>query len=29
VPTKKECKWLTAYMVSDLVADQDERNKKR
>jgi len=27
VPTKKECKWLVAYMVSDLVADQDERNK--
>lgn len=27
VPTAKECKWLVAYMVSDLVADQDERNK--
>ena len=27
VPTGKECKWLVAYMVSDLVADQDERNK--
>ena len=29
VPTANECKWLVAYMVSDLVADQDERNKKR
>ncbi len=29
VPTEKECKWLVAYMLSDLVADQDERNKKR
>jgi hypothetical protein len=29
VPTENECKWLVAYMVSDLVADQDERNKKR
>lgn len=28
LPTKKECKWLSAYMVSDLVADQDERNSK-
>jgi len=28
-PTAKECKWLVAYMVSDLVADQDERNRKR
>ena len=28
VPTRKECKWLVAFMVSDLVADQDERNKK-
>jgi len=27
VPTAKECKWLVAYMVSDLVADQDERNR--
>lgn len=27
VPTEKECKWLVAYMLSDLVADQDERNK--
>ncbi|MDH3612093.1 MAG: hypothetical protein OEU90_10210 [Gammaproteobacteria bacterium] len=27
VPTEKECKWLVAYMVSDLVADQDERNR--
>jgi hypothetical protein len=29
VPTEKECDWLVAYMVSDLVAEQDERNKKR
>ena len=29
LPTKKECKWLVAYMVSDLVADQDERNGKK
>jgi len=29
VPTNKECKWLVAYMLSDLVADQDERNRKR
>ena len=29
VPTEKECKWLVEYMVSDLVADQDERNSKR
>jgi hypothetical protein len=28
LPTKKECKWLSAYMVSDLVADQDERNRE-
>jgi len=27
LPTEKECKWLVAYMVSDLVADQDERNR--
>ncbi len=27
VPTGRECKWLVAYMVSDLVADQDERNR--
>ena len=27
VPTEKECKWLVAYMVSDLVADQGERNR--
>ena len=27
VPTKKECEALVAYMVSDLVADQDERNR--
>jgi hypothetical protein len=25
----KECKWLVAYMLSDLVAKQDERNNKR
>ena len=29
VPTDKECKWLVAYMLSDLVADQDERNKTK
>lgn len=28
VPTDKECRWLVAYMLSDLVADQDERNRK-
>lgn len=28
LPTKKECDWLVAYMLSDLVAEQDERNKK-
>ena len=27
VPTKKECEALVAYMLSDLVADQDERNR--
>jgi hypothetical protein len=27
VPTKKEREALMAYMVSDLVADQDERNR--
>ena len=27
VPTKKECEALVAYMVSDLVADHDERNR--
>jgi len=27
VPTNKECEALVAYMVSDLVADQDERNR--
>ena len=27
MPTTKECKALVAYMVSDLVAGQDERNK--
>ena len=26
-PTKKECEELVAYMLSDLVADQDERNR--
>lgn len=26
-PTEKECKWLVAYMLSDLVADQDERTR--
>jgi hypothetical protein len=25
LPTTEECEWLTAYMVSDLVAQQDER----
>ena len=28
VPTRKECKWLVAYMLSDLVADQDERTRR-
>ena len=28
MPTPKECKALVAYMVSDLVAGQDERNRK-
>ncbi len=27
VPTNKECEALVAYMISDLVADQDERNR--
>lgn len=27
VPTKKECEELVAYMLSDLVADQDKRNR--
>jgi hypothetical protein len=27
LPTREECEWLVAYMVSDLVADQDERNR--
>ncbi len=27
VPTKEECEALVAYMVSDLVADQDERSR--
>ena len=27
LPTEKECEALAAYMVSDLVADQDERNR--
>ncbi|MDH3769379.1 MAG: hypothetical protein OET79_00120 [Nitrospirota bacterium] len=26
-PTKKECEELVTYMLSDLVADQDERNR--
>jgi hypothetical protein len=25
----KQCKWLVACMLSDLVAQQDERNKKQ
>jgi hypothetical protein len=25
----KKCKWLVAYMLSDPVTQQDERNKKR
>jgi hypothetical protein len=28
-PTIVRVQWLVAYMVSDLVADQDERNKQR
>jgi hypothetical protein len=28
LPTRKECDWLVDYMVSDLVAEQDERNEK-
>jgi hypothetical protein len=28
VPTTEECEWLVAYMLSDLVADQDERRRK-
>lgn len=28
LPTDEECDALAAYMVSDLVADQDERNQK-
>ena len=27
LPTTEECEWLVAYMLSDLVADQDERNR--
>ena len=27
LPTAEECEWLVAYMLSDLVADQDERNR--
>lgn len=27
LPTAEECEWLTAYMLSDLVADQDERQR--
>jgi len=26
-PSREECEWLVAYMVSDLVADQDERRR--
>jgi len=26
-PTAEECEWLVAYMLSDLVAGQDERNR--
>ncbi len=27
IPTRKECRWLVAYMLSDLVAEQDERTR--
>ena len=27
LPTTEECEWLAAYMISDLVAQQDERSK--
>ncbi len=27
LPTAEECEWLVAYMLSDLVAEQDERNR--
>ena len=27
LPTAEECGWLAAYMISDLVAQQDERNQ--
>jgi hypothetical protein len=27
LPTAEECEWLIAYMLSDLVAEQDERNR--
>jgi hypothetical protein len=27
VPTAEECEWLVAYMLSDLVAGQDERSR--
>lgn len=27
LPTPEECEWLVAYMLSDLVAGQDERNR--
>ncbi len=27
MPTTQECEWLVAYMLSDLVADQDERSR--
>ena len=29
VPTEEECEWLVAYMLSDLVAEQDEREARR
>ncbi len=28
VPTAEECEWLVAYMLSDLVAGQDERSRR-
>lgn len=28
LPTTEECEWLVAYMLSDLVAGQDERTRK-
>jgi hypothetical protein len=27
VPTREQCEWLVAYMLSDLVAGQDERSR--